>query len=47
MEVIKKKKVVKHKSPLITETYDSEDDEDEEDAKDQRPFRKMKHTFEI
>ena len=45
--VIKKKKRVKHKSPLITESYDSEDDEDEEDAKDQRPFRKMKHTFEI
>jgi hypothetical protein len=46
-KIANQKKIGKHKSPLITETYDSEDDEDEEDAKDQRPFRKMKHTFEI
>jgi hypothetical protein len=46
--VIKKKKVVRREK-VVSETYESEDESDTEmeDEKDSRPFKKVKHTFEI
>ena len=45
--VIKEKR--RRRERVVPETYDSEDESetDQEDQKDARPFKKVKHTFEI